>query len=98
MTGSIRKAVADYVTFDAGRRATQVEQEERRRLREPEVGIRCLTAPVPEVGWYGDPVERWRATSPILALPYEALEFRQPGTVRTVTVKRFRVPISGSDA
>jgi hypothetical protein len=45
----------------------------------------------------GKPVERWRATSPALGLAYEAFEFRLLGTMRTITVKRFRVPINGSD-
>ncbi len=97
MTGNPFKAAAGWASFDAVRRAAQIEQETRLRLREPEVGIRCLTAPVPERAIYGEPVERWRGTSPVLGLPYERLEFRQAGTWRTITVKQFRVPVHGFD-
>ncbi len=97
MTGNLRKAAASYEVFDAARRAAQVEHEERHRLREPEVGVRAKSAPVPERDLWGEPTSRHNGdASPVLGLPYVAMFWTRPGG-QTVSVRQFRVPIHGYD-
>lgn len=97
MTGNPFKAAADYVAHDRARRAAQVVQEVAQARREPEPGIRCLTAPVPERILYGEPTSRWNGdASPVLGLPFEVMYWERPGG-RTVSVRQFRVGIQGFD-
>lgn len=64
---------------------------------EPEIGIRCQSAPPTERILYGEPTSRWNGeASPVLALPFVVMYWELPNG-RTVTVRQFRVGVHGFD-
>ena len=82
---------------DAAVRRDRVAHEELLRLRTPEPGIRAKSAPVPEREAFGDPDERWQATSPVLRLSYETLTWHMEDGADPVIVRRFLVGVHGFD-
>ena len=82
-----------YAALDALRRRAQEDEEEAKRLRQPEPGIYAATYPIPDLG---EPTERLLGSSPLLGLPFETLIWKV-ACGPAVVFRRMKVRCHGFD-